>query len=228
MTSTLETIQEKSVAELQWNDIREEIEDILNDDRFRHGGDWHKYLLKWANKTIESVAQEIDIRFHLVLETSRTFTTTDASVSLPDNFFKISDRFTKARVGEDYINIVRLEDLYKNDPDHDGTTDNDAPDEIAVEGGRVYVQPMFSGTLILENYFRKPVKMADGTDSIDLQDDEVVEDLIQAGVLRRGFRMQGDMDLAREHAADFSYYLDLYRDHLDTSDSREQAKFNDF
>ena len=150
------------------------------------------------------------------------------SVALPDNFFKISDRFTKARVDDDYVNIVRLEDLYANDPDHDGTTDGDAPDEVAIDGNRIYVQPMFSGTLVLENYFRKPTKMDNGTGSPDLPDDEVVEDLIQSGVLRRGFRMLGDMDLKREHEADFIYYLDLYREHLDASDSREQTTFKDY
>ena len=70
--------------------------------------------------------------------------------------------------------------------------------------------------------------MSDGTDSPDLQDDEVVEDLIQAGVLRRGFRMQGDMDLSKAHTADFGYYLDLYREHLDASDSRGQNAFKDY
>ena len=74
------------MAELQWNDIREEIEDILNADEFRTGGKWHKYLLKWANKTIESIAQDVDVRYHLVLETSRTFTITDALGCLARQF----------------------------------------------------------------------------------------------------------------------------------------------
>jgi hypothetical protein len=211
-----------------WRVAEEEILDILNADEFRVGGKWNKYIIRWANRAIRDICMEIDVRYHLRLSCSRTFTTTDASVALDDDFFKISDRFTKARVGEDYIDIISLEDLYSYDPDHDQTTTNSNPDYIAIEGNRLYVYPMFSGTLVLENFFRAPVDMTAGDSSPDLPDDIVLQDLLISAICRKGFRLKGDLDLKREYENDYAYYLDLYRLHLDKSNSREEKEFKDF
>ncbi len=210
---------------IQWNETEEEIIDILNSNNFKtEGGQWNKWLLKWGNRTVRDVAREIDIRQHLRLSCTRTFTTAEWQVALDDDFFKISDRFTRARVGEDYIDIIPLETLISYDPDHDQTTDNDQPDYVAVEGRRIHVFPMFAGDLVLENFFRIPTPMADRTGFPDLPDDEDVQDLLIAGVLRRGFRMLGDFDMQKNYEADYIYYLDIYRRHLDRSNSKEEIE----
>ena len=212
---------------IQWSDTVDEIYDVLGADAFRPGGKWSNRVLKWGNRVIRDICMEIDIRNHLVLSASRTFTTSDYSVSLPSNFFKISDRFTTVRVGEDYVDIIPLETLNENDPDHDSTTSNDAPDYCALEGRRVYVYPMFSGTLVIENYFREPTDMGGGNSFPDLPDDTVMQDLLIAGVCRKGFRLLDDPEKKMENDNEYGYYLDLYRFHIDKSNSRKavEAKY---
>lgn len=209
---------------IQWEETEEEIIEIFNSSKFKATGKWYKWLLKWGNRTVRDVAREIDIRQHLRKDCSRTFVNTEWEIALDDDFFKISDRFTTARVGEDYLDIIPLEKLVTFDPDHDATTDNDAPDWIAIEGKRMYVNPMFAGTIVLENFFRIPTPMADRTAFPDLPDDEDVQDLLMSGVLRRGFRMLGDFEMQKNYEADYAYYLDIYRHHLDRSNSKEIIK----
>lgn len=212
----------------EWEEAKEEIYDILNADAFRPGGKWAERPLKWANRVIRDICMEIDIRFHLQLSCTRTFTTSDASVSLPDTFFKMSNRFTRARVGEDYIDIINLEKLYEFDPDHDATTDNDQPDRIAIEGNRLYVHPKFAGDIVVENWFRSPVDMTGDSSKPDLPDDTVMEDLLIAGVCRKGFRLLADFEMKREYDSEYAYYLDLYRHHTDKSNSKVVVKAKDY
>ena len=211
-----------------WEDTKEEIFDILNADAFRHGGKWSDRPLKWANRVIRDICMEVDIRYHLQRSCTRTFTTADSYVSLPATFFKMSSRFTKARVDDDYIDIVNLEELYANDPDHDATTTNSNPDSCAIEGNRLFVYPMFSGDLVVENWFRRPVDMTENSSTPDLPDHYAVEDLIIAGVCRKGFRLLDDFEMKREYDSEYGYYLELYRHHIDKSNSKVTVETKDY
>lgn len=210
-----------------WGDMQAEVQDILNSDSFRSGGKWNDRLLKWANRVIRDICMEIDIRFHLE-STDLTYTTTDVSKSLPSTFFKISNRFTRARVDDEYIDIISLEKLNEFDPDHDATTTNTQPDHCAIEGNSVYVHPLFAGTLTIENWFRSPVDMSTVNSTPDLPDTTVVEDLIIAGICRKGLRLLEDFEMKKEYDAEYGYYLDLYRHHVDKSNSKVVVTAKDY
>jgi hypothetical protein len=222
---------------LRWKEVEEEIVDALNADSFETQGKDYKYLLKWGNRFVRQIAQEIDIREHFQTCT-RTFTTSDTSVVLPDIFFKFSQRFTKVRVSgsndEEYIDIVGLDTLLSYDPDRNETTEGN-PDAVSIEGGRLYSYPLFAGTLILENYFREPTAMTDRTGTVDLPYDETLHDLLVAGVCRKCYVWLQDFDMANYFRGEIygvpaeakTGLLDLYRVHIDKSYSAvmHEAKY---
>lgn len=217
---------------IQWKDIEDECIDLMNSNEFEAEGEMYKYLLKWANRTITEIAQEIDIRQHLQTCTI-TFTNSDLSKTLPAVFLKMSHRFTRARADADgddnYIDIIGLDKLYGKDPDHDETTDAN-PDWISIEGHRVYVYPMFAGDLTIENYFRTPTAMESRTSNPDLPDDNasLIHDLILAGVLRKGFVWLQDLDMAKFYIeTEFPRLRELYRMNLDKTNSQivHEAKY---
>jgi hypothetical protein len=182
---------------------------------------------------VTEIAMEIDIREHLQTCTLAVagLTASDYSVALPDIFFKYSQRFTRARVDDSFVDIITLEELNESDPDHDNTTDGDTPDAVAIEGGRMYFTPLWSGTIVLENYFRKPVAMEDEGDSPDLPDDKDAQlrSLLAAGVLRKGFLWKQDLQLAAYYRDnEFPRLLNLYDVHLDKSRSEQLRKEDKF
>lgn len=210
-----------------FSNTEQEIFDALGSEEFQSGGKWDGIVLTWANRVIKDIAKEIDIRAHLA-DISLTFTTVDPSLALGDTFFKVSDRFTRARVGENYYPIKNLETLNDQDPDHDETTTAGNPDLVALEGVTAYVWPMFAGTLVIENIYRAPVDMSDNTGNPDLPDDAVVQDLIVAGVCRKGFRRLQDFDLMSTMTAEYFSLLGLYRKHIGKSNSEKVTKIKDF
>ena len=104
------------MATVLWSVIEEEIRDLVNADVFEEGNKYHKYLLRWGNRTQREIAQIVNIREHLITDgTNVTLTTSLYYASLPADFFKISDRFTTVRLDEDYIDIIPLETLASYD-----------------------------------------------------------------------------------------------------------------
>lgn len=216
------------MSTVKWSVIEEEIRDLLNSDVFESGNKYHKYLLRWGNRTQREIAQKINIREHFDTDGADiSLTTTDYFVSLPSDFFKISDRFTTVRLDEDYLQIVPLETLASYDPDHDKTTTNTKPDYVAIEGNRLYQFPMATWTAVIENYFRTPTDMTSGT-SPDLTDDNVLVDLLVSGVLRRGFAIKQDFDMVKFYTSEYARYLDEYMAHVDTNNSRQIVKHTNF
>lgn len=216
---------------VQWNEIEEEITAMLNAGVFNAGGKMNKFLLKWGNRLVTEICQEIDIRKHLQT-CIIVFTTADESKTLPDIFLKHSHRFTRARVSgtndDTYIDIIGLDKLLSYDPDRDETTTS-IPEAVSIEGKRIYPYPLFAGTLILENYFRRPVKMADKTSNPDLPDDneDLLINLLSAGVLKKGFLWLQDFDMTKYYEAEYWRLLDLYRVFVDASNSQivEESKY---
>ncbi len=214
------------MATIQWEEIEDEAIDLLGSSDFEAEGKMYKYLLKWANRTITEIAMEVDIREHL--QTCRiAFVNTNLSKTLPAQFLKHSNRFTRVRAdanGDDnYIPIIGLDKLYAKDPDHDETTDSN-PGCVSIEGHRIYVYPMFAGNLTLENYFRRPTKMTERNSSPDLPDDNesLLHDMLLAGVLRKGFIWLQDFDMAKFYIeTEFPRLRDLYTINLEKTNSQQ-------
>ena len=216
---------------VQWLQIEEEITAMLSATEFNEGGRMNKFLLKWGNRLVTEICQEIDIRKHLQTCTI-VFTTADESKTLPEIFLKHSHRFTRVRASgssdDAYIPIVGLDELLSYDPDRDETTTS-IPDSVSIEGKRIYPYPLFAGTIILENYFRRPEKMTDKSGSPDLVDDDedLLVNLLSAGVLKKGFLWLQDVDMVQYYSAEYNRLLDLYRLFVDASNSQivEQSKY---
>ena len=123
-----------------WSVTEAEIIDILDSKHFESGGKWNSNLIAWGNRAVTDIAMDIDVRYHLSTDSSTlVFTDTDESKALPTNFLKMSERFTKARIGDELINIIGLDKLRSFDPAHDQTTGGDVEYELAlyVDGVRI-------------------------------------------------------------------------------------------
>ena len=86
----------------QWQDIEDEVIKELNSDIFEIQSEHYRQLIKWGNRVITEICEEIDMKHHFQ-RASIVATTADASFSLPACFWKVSERFTKVRVGDRYI-----------------------------------------------------------------------------------------------------------------------------
>jgi len=206
------------MSNVLWSTTEAEIQKLLKESEFDSTGDMYSYLLTWGNRVIRDINMEIDIRAHFTTA-DLTLTTSSVSVSLPSDFFKMSDRFTIARVGENEIKIIGLETLYSYDPDHDETSTASKPDYVSIEGMLLYQYPMVNATLVLDNYIKTPTDIADGTGNPDMPDDAVLQDLIIAGVCRKAYRWLQDFDALKLYTGEYNYYLELYRKHIDKTNS---------
>ena len=122
-----------------------------------------------------------------------------------------------------------LEVLYERDKEHDDTTTSQTyPDAVAIEAGRLYVYPMFAGTIIIENYIRKPNKLVSRGSLVDLPYDRALNDLLISGICKRGFRWLHDYDLLKFHTLEFDRLLNLYNVHKWKSDSRFRKSVNSY
>ena len=214
-----------------WEDIEKEAKFFLASQDFESGGKGHEFLIKWGNQVQDIIARSTEIRAHLQTCTL-DFTTSDVSVELPDIFSKMSRRFTKARVDDNPVNIITLERLNSFDLNHDSTTTGTTPDAIAIEGGRMYITPLWAGTMTFENYFRVPTKMTGNSSRPDLpepdSDGVTLEDMFVAGVLRKAFRWLQDFDMVAYYDGEFSRLVSLYQTWIDNSNSQEVTKNKDF
>src|SRR5512139_1929535 len=192
--------------------IKEQIQAYLNDKAFETGGTKVDLLLKWASNIVNYITAELDFR-HLLIQEQRTITTADWMWTVPANFQKRSKRFTKVRVGDDYIEEYTLEDLNALDPNHSDTTTETKPTCWALEGRTLHFYPLWAGTIVLENYYRYPTAMSADGDSPDIPgttSDTLIDDIIIAGVLGRyGFPMLGEFDQA-------TYWQNQYAEMFDT------------
>ncbi|GAG08178.1 unnamed protein product, partial [marine sediment metagenome] len=123
--------------------------------------------------------------------------------------------------------IRPFEELAQIDPNHDATSTNSKPDYVAIEGNRLYQNPMVTATAVLENYFKTPTDMTSGT-SPDLTDDNVLVDLLVSGVLRRGFAIKQDFDMVKFYTAEYTRYMGEYMSHVDTNNSKQQIVITNF
>jgi hypothetical protein len=209
---------------IKWSITEEEIRDILSAPEFDPEGQMYKYLLRWGNRAVRKIHQEVDMRYKL--QTANiTFTTSDKSFTLPDNFYKVSERFTRVRIDgtqdDSYIPIIGLDRLYEQDPDHDQTTTG-IPDAVAIDGGRIYPVPLFAGTLNLENYIREPIDMENIGDYPDLPtyvDEEESQELLIAFVCQKAFAWLQDFDMLTFYRGEWNEILTLYKTHIEKSDS---------
>lgn len=211
---------------LIWGEVEDEIIDTIQSSTFKSNNDMYKYLIKWGNRVVTYIAQKLEMREHFQTCTI-AFTTSDQSKTLPSIFLKKSERFTRVRVSgahdSTYISIIGLDELFEKDPDRDETTSY-IPSYVAIEGDRIHVYPLFTGTLILENYIRKPVAVASRSNAIDLTYDTVLPDLIISGVSKRCYEHLQDFDMAKIKEAEFIKLLYDYEAHNQKTDSWQLTK----
>jgi hypothetical protein len=166
--------------------IQSEIILLGDNSSIETSGALNGLLLPWANRIVLEVCNEVYIREHLDTD-DVAVTTAGYQYALPATagsvFFKKHERFTKVRVGDDCVPIVGIDELFSKDPNHDDTSSGTTPDCVAIDGGYIYVYPMWTGTLTIENYFRYPVDMSTSTDNPDIPVEHLRTDLIVAGVL---------------------------------------------
>lgn len=220
--------------------ILSEIQLILDDGTFESGGDMYDMLLPWTNRIVFEIANEVLIRDHLLNTTGTVaVTTADFEYDMPSAsgsaFMRKSARFTKVRDDDTYIDIVGVEELNAYDPDHDDTTTT-TPTCVAIEGRRLFVYPMWTGTLTIENYYREPVDMSATTDVPDIPIEHLRTDLIVAGVVGKyGFPALKEEQKAlayynrhtHPHSGLFFELLEAYRKHFQGQDTvwRNRASF---
>ncbi len=170
-----------------WGTLKTEIQKLLNSADFDTGGTDEAYLLIWANRLVKNIISANELRYFLKTA-STAITTANYIFSLPTDFWKVSDIYTKIRVGDIYIDIVPLDTLNENDPDHSDTTTATLPDEVSIENGNLYVYPKIACTIVIENYLRENTDIALITESPDMPYLDLLDDVIINGVAVYGFR----------------------------------------
>lgn len=208
-----------------WSTIKTEIQDLLSDKVFNTSGSKEDYLLTWANRIIQDACLEIDIRYHLK-SAEATVTTDNFVYCLPSDFFKVSPRFTKIRVGDAYIDLVGLETLNSYDPNHSETDGNATyPTVAAIEGMYLWLYPGVDATVVIENYYRKPTDMTGDTGTPDMPFIYFLDDLIISGVVGKyGFPWLNEYEQGQTWKATYYEWLEKYRLHLSKNDSKQSWK----
>ena len=209
-----------------WVTAQGELEKLLDDVSFESGGSNNTYLLTWANRVIKDIHLEIDIRDHI--ETEDIAITGGAyNFNLPDfisDYWKISSRFTRFRVDDNWIPIVGLDTLDEYDSDHTSTTSGD-PTCVAIEGNYLYVYPLVTCTGTLMNYFRMPTDMTATSSAPDLPWVYYVTDLIVAGVAGRyAFPWLNEYEQSNYWNKRYKELLEKYRLHVGKSNSMKEVE----
>lgn len=205
---------------ITWASAKAEIQDTLDDVTFETGGGSVDYLLTWANRIQKEVHWELDIRQNLT-NGDITGTTSDYYLDLPTDYLKHSNRFTKVRVDDEYIDIISLEVLNDYDPDHDEVTTASEPSYVSIEGGKLWIYPMIAATFTVENYFGVPVAIT-AAGNIDIPDDHFAEDLIINGVCGKyGFSLLNEPELEKQYRSKYYQLLEQYRTYLTQNNSRQ-------
>jgi hypothetical protein len=205
-----------------WAVIKTEIQDLLNDKVFSASGSKEDYLLKWANRIVSDICLEIDMRYHLKTAEA-TITTSNFVYCLPTDYFKVSPRFTKIRVGDEYVPLVGLDTLNSYDPDHSDTDDTAVyPSCASIEGNYIWIYPAINATVVIENYYKKPTDMVATTDSPDMPYVYFLDDLIISGVSGKyGFPWLNEYEQAKEWRTTYYELTEKYRLHMGKNDSRK-------
>ncbi|RMG04682.1 MAG: hypothetical protein D6726_02890 [Nitrospirae bacterium] len=201
----------------QWSVLKSEIQKILDDASFETGGSMESYLLTWANRIVEDICLEVNIRNHLVSGTATFTSGGNHYQSLPSDWLKPSKRFTRVTYDENEIPIIPLDELNGLDPDHDDTTTGSYPEYCSIDAGYLYIYPKWDGTLQIRDYYRKPTDMSNDTDTPDLPfaSSGLVDDLIVFGVVGKyGFPSLNEKELALQYWNEHPWYLGMFQRQL--------------
>jgi hypothetical protein len=205
-----------------WGTIADEIQALVQDSVFSDTGSMYSYLLIWGNRIQRNMHKEINFRHKLKYSAGTISFTGSSPVSMPSDFFKVSDRFIKVRQNaspDEIIELRGLDKLLDLDPGQNDTTSNAYPDAVAIESNKMYSTPLFTGTVDVEGYYTIPTNMTGDSDNPDFPDeDDAVEALI-AGVSRRCFAHLKDPDMANYYTQEYGRLLEMLRIHNNKSDS---------
>jgi len=157
--------------------------------------------------------------------------TGSSPVSMPTDFFKVSDRFTKVRQNaspDEIIPLMGLDKLLELDPGQDDTTTNAFPEAVSIESVKMYSTPLFTGTVDVEGYYTIPTDLSADGDNLDFPDDDDALEAIIAGVLWRCFLYLEDPDKVQAYRSEYGRLVELLRLHNDKSDSAQTTKAPQF
>jgi len=214
-----------------WSVVRTEIQDLVGDTVFSATGSKFKYLQIWANRVQRNMHKEIDFRHKLKYAAGTVSFTGSSPESMPSDFFKVSDRFTKVRQNaapDEIIPLMGLDKLLELDPGQDNTTSNAFPEAVSIESVKMYSTPLFTGTIDVEGYYTIPTDLSADGDNLDFPDDDDAVEAIIAGVTWRCFRHLKDPDMTQQYQADYGRLLEMLRLHNNKSDSAQITRAQQF
>src|SRR5512139_3011270 len=195
-----------------WSEIEAEILREILEAEFESAGTDHAYLLKWGNRLQQDIARRISIPGHLT-EGTVAFTTVYSN-TLPSTFLKISPRRTTAWVGSQKIPIIAKHELEYYDPTHAVTSTGTYPSYCAIREPNIYIYPIVACSLVIQNFYRKPVDMTGDSSSPDLPDADIMTDLIVKGVIAKADIWENEPEMQTEASTAFESYLEQYRQHI--------------
>lgn len=199
-----------------FGDIKEEVQDIIEDDRFVSGGDEEDRIINYANDAAIAIARNLIIPEH---RTNGTITadTSNYRYDMPSDFLKILPNETYAWVDVSgvgkFVPKRSLQFINSIDPGHFDTTTSDTPTYWGPLGQRIWIYPMWAGTLNIQDYQRIPVAMTvDGSSpdipSEGISGEELTHDVIVNFILARIYRMWlKEPGLAQPHEQNFKQGL---------------------
>lgn len=195
-----------------FGDIEEEVQDTIEDDRFQAGGNEESRILTYANDAVVAMARNIVLPEHRVNGQVST-TTSNYRYDMPTDFLKLLGYETYAWVDvSSKGNLVRkksVQFINSIDPGHFDTTDSDTPSYWAPKGQRIWIYPMWTGTLEIQDYQRIPTAMVDDGDSPDFPSEglsgerathDMVVDYVLSKIYRKWLKEPG---MAEPHVVDF-------------------------
>ena len=210
-----------------WGTIADEIQALVQDSVFSDTGSMYSYLLIWGNRVQRNMHKEIDFRHKLKYSAGTVSFTGSSPVSMPSDFFKVSDRFIKCRQNaspDEVIDLIGLDKMLELDQGQNDTTTNAYPDAVSIESNKMYSTPLFTGTVAVEGYYTIPTAMTGDGDNPDFPDEDDALECLMSGVIWRCFRHLKDPEMTQQYQADYGRLLEMLRTHNNKSDSEYITK----
>jgi hypothetical protein len=101
----------------------------------------------------------------------------DYVYDMPSDFFKLSPTFYVNVKGNDPVTLATRELINATDEDHtDNTTASSGPDLYALEESQILINPVWTGILQIQDYYKLPTELSAETDTINLVSDGISGD----------------------------------------------------
>lgn len=165
----------------------------------------------WLNEAQRKIAEKVSVRDFF---TTTSATTSSASNALPADFLRLPPE-GGVRLTTDASNPTVLDPMDLRDYD-DAPASTGTPQSYIVVAGNLIFYPSPDSSITYElAYYRRPVEMADDTDSPDgiLS---YYDDVMVSWALKRAYEREADFEAAAYWAADFQNGLSELQGQLQT------------